>query len=227
LQSIEYITGLNLDRRAQSFLNCITTLPGAASAYKRSALTKVGYFSNDTMAEDTDLTLGLLVNGYKLVFEDKALVYTEAPISIKDLYKQRFRWLHGNISCIWKYRQFLFKTTNKTFLWFGFPNFIFNNFLIFLFIPFMFLYNVDLFYNFSLWKLEMLLAFILLDISMSIFAYLIDNGTKGELFYAIIQRLFYLFFFQFIFFSVILAFMGKRKTSWNKVTRSGKWFKKG
>ena len=56
-QSIEYIYGFNLDRRALDVLNAITVVPGAVGAWRRDLLDKAGGFTSDTLAEDQDLTL--------------------------------------------------------------------------------------------------------------------------------------------------------------------------
>jgi len=41
-QALEYTCGFNLDRRAYHQLNCITVVPGAVSAMKRSAVWRCG-----------------------------------------------------------------------------------------------------------------------------------------------------------------------------------------
>ena len=56
-QSIEYIYGFNLDRRALDLLNAITVVPGAVGAWRKDLIVDVGGFGHDTLAEDTDLTL--------------------------------------------------------------------------------------------------------------------------------------------------------------------------
>ena len=63
-QHIEYVTGFNLEKRAFDELDSITVVPGAIGAWKKSAI-KVGLFEEDTLAEDTDVTMKLLRKGYK------------------------------------------------------------------------------------------------------------------------------------------------------------------
>ncbi len=55
-QSLEYTCGFNLDRRAYDKINAITVVPGAISAFRKSAIEDCGGFAFDTLAEDTDLT---------------------------------------------------------------------------------------------------------------------------------------------------------------------------
>ncbi|HET7042402.1 MAG TPA: glycosyltransferase, partial [Gemmatimonadales bacterium] len=62
-QAIEYITSQNIDRRAFSLLNCITVVPGAVGAWRKSLVLEAGGFSGDTLAEDQDLTMAILERG--------------------------------------------------------------------------------------------------------------------------------------------------------------------
>jgi cellulose synthase/poly-beta-1,6-N-acetylglucosamine synthase-like glycosyltransferase/peptidoglycan/xylan/chitin deacetylase (PgdA/CDA1 family) len=103
-QHIEYVIGFNLDRRVQDEWRCMTTVPGAVGAFRRSALLDVGGVSHDTLAEDTDLTMALCRAGWRVVFEDRARAWTEAPATLGQLWRQRYRWSYGTIQSIWKHR---------------------------------------------------------------------------------------------------------------------------
>nr|BFF04562.1 hypothetical protein GCM10020241_62370 [Streptoalloteichus tenebrarius] len=58
-QCIEYVMGFNIDRRVYDTLGCMPTVPGAVGAFRREALEQVGGVSDDTLAEDTDLTIAV------------------------------------------------------------------------------------------------------------------------------------------------------------------------
>lgn len=103
-QSIEYICGFNLDRRALDVLNAITVVPGAVGAWRKDLIVGLGGFGHETLAEDTDLTLAIRKLGYKIRYEEKAVAYTEAPETTKALAKQRFRWAFGTLQAAWKHR---------------------------------------------------------------------------------------------------------------------------
>ncbi len=121
-QSLEYICGFNLDRRAYAQWDCITVVPGAVSALRRTALEEAGGFSRDTLAEDTDLTLSLHKNGYKVEYAADAVAWTEAPETIKTLAGQRFRWAYGTLQCLWKHRDLVFNPHYKALGWFSLPS---------------------------------------------------------------------------------------------------------
>ena len=107
-QAIEYVTSQNLDRRAFSLLNCITVVPGAVGAWRKSLVQKAGGFSEDTLAEDQDLTLSIRRRGFSIAYADEAIGYTEAPDTLGGLAKQRFRWSFGTLQCLWKHRRTFF-----------------------------------------------------------------------------------------------------------------------
>ncbi len=105
LQAAEYIVGINLVRKAQSTLGSVMVVPGPIAALRRAAAEDVGFFSDDTFAEDFDITMKILRAGYEVEYEDRAIAYTDAPKSLEDLMKQRRRWYRGMIQVLDKYRE--------------------------------------------------------------------------------------------------------------------------
>ncbi|MEU9188851.1 bifunctional polysaccharide deacetylase/glycosyltransferase family 2 protein [Streptomyces sp. NPDC048484] len=103
-QHLEYCFGFNLDRRMFEVLECMTTVPGAIGAFRRDALVGVGGVSDDTLAEDTDLTMALWRAGWRVLYEESAVAWTEVPTSLRQLWRQRYRWCYGTIQSMWKHR---------------------------------------------------------------------------------------------------------------------------
>ncbi|GAA1235038.1 glycosyltransferase [Kitasatospora nipponensis] len=103
-QHIEYVVGFNLDRRLFDLAQCMPTVPGAVGGFRRSALLGVGGVSEETLAEDTDLTMALCRAGWRVVYEERAKAWTEAPASLGALWKQRYRWCYGTLQAMWKHR---------------------------------------------------------------------------------------------------------------------------
>ncbi|MDT0492131.1 glycosyltransferase [Streptomyces sp. NPDC012600] len=104
-QHIEYVMGFNLDRRMYDVLGCMPTIPGAVGAFRREALERVGGMSEDTLAEDTDITMALHRDGWRVVYAENARAWTEAPESVQQLWSQRYRWSYGTMQAIWKHRR--------------------------------------------------------------------------------------------------------------------------
>lgn len=108
LQRAEYLIANNIDRRALELLNSITVVPGAIGAFRKNDLIRLHGFSSETLAEDSDLTIRLLIAGKKIVYEPDAIALTEVPQTLRDLKKQRFRWSFGKLQALWKYRSVVF-----------------------------------------------------------------------------------------------------------------------
>jgi cellulose synthase/poly-beta-1,6-N-acetylglucosamine synthase-like glycosyltransferase len=102
------VTGFNLDRRMYEVLQCTPTVPGAIGAFRREALVEVGGVSGTTLAEDTDLTLAIGRTGRRVVYAEDARAWTEAPSSLGDLWRQRYRWSYGTMQAVWKHKRVLF-----------------------------------------------------------------------------------------------------------------------
>jgi poly-beta-1,6 N-acetyl-D-glucosamine synthase len=108
LQALEYIVGINLQRRSEAHLQNVTVVPGPIGAFRASVLREIGLFEGDTFAEDADITFRILKAGYKTVFETRAFGYTEAPKSMTSLAKQRYRWYRGSLQVLSKHKDMVF-----------------------------------------------------------------------------------------------------------------------
>jgi len=104
-QHLEYVMGFNLDRRLFDMFGTIPTVPGAIGAFRRAALAAVGGISTDTLAEDTDLTMALCRSPWRVVYAPGAIAWTEAPSTLRQLWRQRYRWSYGTMQAMWKHRR--------------------------------------------------------------------------------------------------------------------------
>jgi cellulose synthase/poly-beta-1,6-N-acetylglucosamine synthase-like glycosyltransferase/peptidoglycan/xylan/chitin deacetylase (PgdA/CDA1 family) len=103
-QHLEYVIGFNLDRRLFDVGECMPTVPGAIGAFRREVLRDMGGVPTTTLAEDTDLTMACLRAGWRVVYEESAIAWTEAPATLRQLWRQRYRWCYGTMQAIWKHR---------------------------------------------------------------------------------------------------------------------------
>jgi len=103
-QALEYITSQNFERRALDLFDVVMVVPGAIGAWRTAAVKAGGGYHTNTVAEDADLTMNLLEQGYSVIYEDRALAFTEAPVNMNGLMRQRFRWSFGILQAIFKHR---------------------------------------------------------------------------------------------------------------------------
>lgn len=225
-QEVEYTAGIHVERRAQSFLSCITTLPGAASAFRKQALRDVGGFCADTMAEDSDLTLTLLRHGHRLAFEDRAVAWTEAPATPADFCRQRFRWLYGSIQCAWKHRRTWSQAPSAGLRWFGFPNFLFSTLSIFVFLPVYLTAVVRLLWAPSLEGVLLFASVFVLDLLLTFVAYALE-GRWPPLWTCLLQKHLYMFLMLPVVLRVLSVALQRHKAplSWGQLRRVGTWMR--
>ena len=99
----------------------VNIIPGPIGIFRKEALRDAGFYSSDTFAEDADITLKILSLGWKIEYEPNAWALTEAPITVHQLLKQRYRWTRGILQAIRKHKKHLYNPTlnfnNTLVLW--------------------------------------------------------------------------------------------------------------
>ena len=133
-QALEYITSQNFERRALNTMGAVSVVPGAIGAWRVEAVRELAGYHVDTVAEDADLTMALLRNGYRVEYEDLALAFTEAPTTAHALMRQRFRWSFGILQAVFKHRGVFARKGALGFV--ALPNILIFQILLPLFSPF-------------------------------------------------------------------------------------------
>ncbi|WP_316771354.1 bifunctional polysaccharide deacetylase/glycosyltransferase family 2 protein [Streptomyces sasae] len=222
-QHIEYVVGFNLDRRLFDLAECMPTVPGAVGAFRRRALLALGGVSDTTLAEDTDLTMALCRAGWRVVYEEHAIAWTEAPASLGALWRQRYRWCYGTLQAMWKHGGALVQRGAAGKLGRrGLVYLLLFQVLLPLLAP-----VVDVFAVYGLLFLDPLritalwLAFLLLQLLMGLYAFRLDGERPGSLWSLPLQQfvyrqLMYLVVVQ----SVFTAVSGSR-VRWQRMERYG------
>ncbi|MFF8867542.1 bifunctional polysaccharide deacetylase/glycosyltransferase family 2 protein [Streptomyces sp. NPDC015139] len=222
-QHIEYVVGFNLDRRLFDLAECMPTVPGAVGAFRRRALLDLGGVSDVTLAEDTDLTMALCRAGWRVVYEESAIAWTEAPATLNALWRQRYRWCYGTLQAMWKHRGALVQSGSAGKL--GRRGLIYL--LLFQVLLPLLAPVVDIFAVYGLLFLDpvritgLWLAFLLLQLLMGLYAFRLDGERPGPLWSLPLQQfvyrqLMYLVVIQ----SVFTAVSGSR-LRWQRMERYG------
>jgi peptidoglycan-N-acetylglucosamine deacetylase len=243
-QALEYITSQNFERRALDLFHVVTVVPGAIGAWRTAPVKAAGGYPLNTVAEDADLTMNLLEQGLRVDYEDRALAFTEAPVDMKGLMLQRFRWSFGTLQAVWKHRAAFVR--NKAMGLFALPNILIFQMLLPLVSPFidvMFLagvfnYFVDRYYHpeaASAASLEKLLAyfvtFLLIDFVTSSIAFSLERrhpANKGDgwlLFHIWLQRFAYRQVFSIVLFKTLMRAIDGKPFNWDKIERTAKMSK--
>jgi peptidoglycan-N-acetylglucosamine deacetylase len=235
-QALEYITSQNLDRRAFTVMNCITVVPGSVGAWRRKAILKAGGFSDRTLAEDADLTFYIIRLGYKVVYEDGAIAYTEAPDTVKGFVKQRFRWMYGTLQTAWNHKEAINCPGCRALGFFAIPNIFIFQVLFPLISPFMDLtivvslvwvifqkyhHPVDYSATFAFQHLfYFYLFFLLIDFVTSAIAFVLERKEDWTLlFWMFLQRFFYRQLMYYVAIKVTAAVIKGRMVRWGNQER--------
>ncbi|MBI2670957.1 glycosyltransferase family 2 protein [Candidatus Woesearchaeota archaeon] len=89
-------------------LNCVHVAPGPFSVYRKKILKEAGGFDERNLTEDLEITLRIHKAHYKVVQLLNTEVYTNAPDTLKDFYKQRNRWYKGTMFNMFNYKWMVF-----------------------------------------------------------------------------------------------------------------------
>jgi cellulose synthase/poly-beta-1,6-N-acetylglucosamine synthase-like glycosyltransferase len=238
-QALEYITSQNFERRALDLFDVVMVVPGAIGAWRTQAVKDGGGYHTNTVAEDADLTMNLLEQGYQVIYEDRALAFTEAPVNMDGLMRQLFRWSFGILQAIFKHRGAIAK--RRAMGLFALPNTLIFQILLPLFSPFidlMFVAGVvNYFYDrhfhpeaASAASFEKLLAFfmafLIIDFAASALAFTLERkhpASKGDawlLFHIWIQRFTYRQVFSIVLFKTVKRAIDGKPFTWDKLDRT-------
>jgi poly-beta-1,6 N-acetyl-D-glucosamine synthase len=108
IQALEYIVQIQVVRRAFENFGSLTVASGAFSAFRKKALEEIGWYDPDYLLEDFDITIKLLKSHRILHGNNEAVCYTEAPETLRDVYRQRLSWFRGDFQNFWKHRDTFF-----------------------------------------------------------------------------------------------------------------------
>ena len=222
-QSIEYICGFNLDRRALDLLNAITVVPGAVGAWRKDLIDAVGGFGHDTLAEDTDLTLAIRRSGYKIRYEEKAIAYTEAPETTKALAKQRFRWAFGTLQAAWKHRDLTFDPRYGFLGLVAMPSIWIFQVALAAISPFAEVAMLIALYAGN-WRIVLLfyLAFFVLETLTALLAYGLEGENPKDLLLLFFQRVYFRGLMQYVLAKSIVFALRGRLVGWGKLDRTAR-----
>ena len=222
-QALEYAMGLNLQRRTFAALGCMQVISGTAGAFRRRVLMQVGGFSPDTTVEDMDVTVAIAAAGYRVGFTALAITYTEAPRSLYDWTRQRYRWIFGGFQVLWKYRRMVFRPSCGRMGMIGLPFY-----LVFPWVDV--LVSILLFLSVGwaiadgsiVWLAQIYLVLATIHVGLAIFAFWLDGAESMWLAaMAAIDSLWYTPLLSFVTVWAGASFVLRRTPRWVKLTRHG------
>lgn len=224
LQALEYIEGLNIVRKAQAFFRSVNVIPGPMGIFRRQAIEGTGGYDSDTYAEDFDMTVKILADGWKINYEPKAIAFTEAPEELLDVIKQRYRWSRGILQALRKQKGMLFQSkgvvTTPLSLWYM----IFEGLVWPAMNIFASLFFVYIALMFGMQKLLVMwwLLLTLLDVLIAVHAILMEKESMRLAAYSVFYRFFYILIIDVTKVFATLEELVGLDMSWGKLARKGR-----
>jgi poly-beta-1,6-N-acetyl-D-glucosamine synthase len=223
LQALEYVEGLNIPRRAQAAIRAVNIVPGPVGIFRRDVVLQLGGYDSDTFAEDTDLTLKILAAGWRVVYEERAVAYTEAPENILDLMKQRYRWTRGILQALAKYRGVVWSRKGDAAVRISIVNLLFEILLwpAFNIVGHLGFSIVALGYGMPATVVAWWLLITLVEISVALLAVSLEEEDLSLVPMAVLYRFFFIFIVDVVKLLASIEEFLKLEMNWGKLARTG------
>jgi cellulose synthase/poly-beta-1,6-N-acetylglucosamine synthase-like glycosyltransferase len=113
-QAIEYMISISQGKTAANLTDLMSCVSGAFGAFRRETLERVGGLDSGG-GEDLDVTLKLRSAGWHALFAPDAICYTDAPVTLMALTRQRFRWERDAVRLRYRKHRALLNPFSKRF----------------------------------------------------------------------------------------------------------------
>ncbi len=115
IQVGEFSSIISLIKRAQRTYGRIFTVSGVIVGFRKTALHRVGYWHEEMITEDIDISWRLQMDHWDIRYEPEALCYIYMPETLKGLWRQRLRWAQGGVEVILKHTPHMLKWKQRRF----------------------------------------------------------------------------------------------------------------
>lgn len=130
-QVLEYLRAFLAGRMGWHELEATLIISGAFGVFRRDLVVAVGGYATDTVGEDMELVVRLHRHcreqriPYTIGFVPDPVAWTECPVTLKVLGRQRDRWQRGLIETLWRHRIMLFNPRYGRVGMLAYPYFVF------------------------------------------------------------------------------------------------------
>ena len=223
MQALEYIEGLNMVRRSQGYFSAVNIIPGPLGLFRRAVLDEVGGYEPDTFAEDCDITIKILIRGWKIEYEPFAITWTEAPETVRDFFRQRYRWTRGILQSLRKHFRSLFRgcgAVNTFVLWYmAFESLVWPVMNIFAQVYFLY---VVIFFDMAKFVIFWWGQLTVLDIVVAMFCLSMERESMRLVPYSIIYRIYFVVLTDVCKVIASVEELLQIRMSWGKLARTGR-----
>lgn len=226
IQYLEFLFSFYF-KKAESLLNTIYIIGGAAGAFRREVFETVGMYNHGNITEDIELSVRIQNAGMRIVYAADAIIHTEGASTLPGLMKQRLRWKRGRFQTFFEHRYLFFsseKHHNKVLTWFVLPLAIFGDTQLFfevIFLSFLYIYSF-LTHDFS----SFVSGIVVVSSMFAVQMFFDDKTTNRPAFYFFAPIGWLLFYVSTLveYYALVQSFWGfvrKKEVTWQKWQRTG------
>ncbi len=223
LQALEYVEGLNMVRAAQSSAKLVNIIPGPFGLFRKQAIIDAGWYSSQTFAEDCDITLKIIRNGWRVEYEPEAIAWVESPNRLVDLLKQRYRWTRGILQALRKHKVLFYRPSlnfgASLVVWsMAFEALIWPAMNVFANLYFI---SVALLFGLNYFLVYWWISLTVLDMIAALYCVAVEKENAFLVLYSVLYRLFFVLIIDVCkTFATVEEFLGLGMT-WGKLERIG------
>ncbi|WP_261805915.1 glycosyltransferase family 2 protein [Lapidilactobacillus luobeiensis] len=111
--NIETLSFQWMAQAGRSKLFKLCTIPGTNYVIRRALIEKIGGWDVKALAEDTEISFRIYLEGQRIRFQPRAVTWEQEPQTLGVWFHQRTRWVKGNIYVILKNLNLLFDRRAK------------------------------------------------------------------------------------------------------------------
>jgi cellulose synthase/poly-beta-1,6-N-acetylglucosamine synthase-like glycosyltransferase len=112
--AIDYYCGYLVNEYGRQSLYNLPAYGGANCAVRASSLRALGGWNEDSVTEDTDLTMRLILSGQRVRYDVTAIDTEEGVPTLRRFWRQRYRWARGHQDVWLNYRAAVWRSTRLT-----------------------------------------------------------------------------------------------------------------
>ncbi len=94
--AVDYLSGYLVNAYGRQALFQLPAYGGANCAVRAATLRRLGGWNTDSVTEDTDLTLRVVLTGERVRYDVTAVDTEQAPTTLRRFWSQRYRWARGH-----------------------------------------------------------------------------------------------------------------------------------
>ena len=114
--AIDYFSGYLVNEYGRQALFGLPAYGGANCAVRAASLRDLGGWNEDSVTEDTDLTLRIVLRGGRVRYDVTAVDTEEGATTLRRFRTQRYRWARGHQQVWREYRSSVLRSTHLSFV---------------------------------------------------------------------------------------------------------------